>query len=214
MTFENEKVYDALRAQMVEDQLQNRGIKAEAVVNAMKSVPRHLFVPEESRDAAYEDRALPIGPEQTISQPYIVGLMLQDLNLKSSDSVLEIGTGTGYEAAVLAEIVSKVFTVEIDPPLLERAERLLTQLGYKNITFKAGDGLGGWKDHAPFDKIVVSAAPHTIPRQLVRELKVGGRMILPLGDEVQILVSIDKGSDGLTSRELGTVRFVEMKGGE
>ena len=199
------------RDQMVRDQLEARGISAPDVLSAMRSVPRHLFVPGAHQHLAYHDRALPIGPGQTVSQPYIVALMLEKLALQPSDSVLEVGTGTGYQAALLSRIARDVFTMELDSELLVGSEKLLRELGCANVHFLAGNGFDGWPEYAPYDKIIVSAAPSEIPRELVRELKTGGLMVLPLGDELQELVLLHKTEQGLQSTELGAVHFVEMK---
>jgi protein-L-isoaspartate(D-aspartate) O-methyltransferase len=204
----------AAREAMVERQLACRGITDEAVLTAMRNVPRHRFVPAHLQRSAYDDCALPIGPEQTISQPYIVAEMLQELRLEPPDRVLEIGAGTGYQAAVMAEIAAEVFSLEIDSALVKRAQALLAELKYSNIRLACRDGFLGWKEEAPFDKIIVSAAPDSIPRELVKQLVVGGRMILPLGSEVQVLVSLEKKKEGLVSSDLGQVRFVAMKGEE
>lgn len=209
----SEDRFAQLRADMVAKQLVARGIKDPRVLNAMRRVPRHLFVPDELHDMAYADRPLPLGPGQTISQPYIVALMLESLALSPAARVLEIGTGSGYQAALLCELVKEVFTVEIDPELADRTRGLLERLGYDRVKVKAGDGHLGWKEEAPFDAVIISAATDHIPRDLVRQTGQGGRMILPLGDdEKQYLVMLEKTENGLTSKDLGAVRFVEMKG--
>lgn len=209
----SEDRFAQLRADMVAKQLVARGIKDERVLAAMRRVPRHLFVPEAMREKAYEDRPLPLGPGQTISQPYIVALMLEALELSPKARVLEIGTGSGYEAAILCELVEEVYSIEIDPELADQTRVLLQRLGYDSVRVKAGDGHTGWKEEAPFDAVIMSAASEKIPRDLVRQTKEGGRMILPLGDEEkQYLVMLQKTEEGLVSKELGAVRFVEMKG--
>jgi len=204
--------FTALRLRMVEEQLKPRGISDPDVIRAMLKVPRHLFVKPSQRASAYDDCALPIGPDQSISQPYIVGLMLQALELSRHDRVLEIGTGSGYGAALLAELVAEVYSLEIDPSLSEKSRKLLSRLGYKNAHCIHGDGFLGLPEEGPFDRIVLSAAPQNIPRALLRQLKSGGRMVLPVGVEAQVLVLLEKTPEGLKSSELGMVRFVKMKG--
>ncbi len=186
-----------------------------AVLRAMRTVPRHKFIPESLADMAYEDRPLPIGQEQTISQPYVVAIMTEALKPKAGDIVLEVGTGSGYQAAVLAEIVKDVYSIEIVPELGKNAERLLIGLGYKNIHTRIGDGYKGWPDHAPFDGIIVTAAPDHVPQPLVDQLKPGGRMIIPVGprgrvQELRLLVKQEDGSVNTTTLDL--VRFVPMTG--
>ncbi len=200
------------RQQMVEDQLRARGITDPLVLAAMLKVPRHLFVPPGIVNSAYEDTALPLTLGQTISQPFIVAYMTQALELKGGEKVLEIGTGSGYQAAVLAEIVKEVYTIEIIPELAKHAEEVLTSLGYKNIHFKTGDGYLGWPEMAPFDAITVTAAPDHVPQPLVDQLKRGGRMIIPLGRIDQKLLLIEKGDTGITRRSTIPVRFVPMTG--
>lgn len=199
------------REEMVQQQLQGRGISDEAVLEAMRRVPRHLFVPEHLRTEAYADKALPLGPEQTISQPYIVALMLESARLTAEDHVLEIGTGSGYQTALIAEIVEAVYTIELDPGLLAETEHALKGLGYDNVYMRAGNGWKGWPEVAPFDAIIVAAAASEIPRDLVKQLAPGGRMVLPLGEEEQQLVFLEKTADGLISQDLGAVRFVPLK---
>jgi protein-L-isoaspartate(D-aspartate) O-methyltransferase len=201
-----------LRRQMVDDQLRARGITDPLVLAAMLKVPRHLFVPSGIVNSAYEDTALPLTHGQTISQPFIVAYMTQALELKGGEKVLEIGTGSGYQAAVLAEIVKEVYTIEILPELAKRAEEVLTSLGYKNIHFRTGDGYLGWPEYAPFDAIIVTAAPDHVPQPLVDQLKRGGRMIIPLGRIDQKLLVIEKGDTGITRRSTIPVRFVPMTG--
>ncbi len=186
---------------------------SDAVMAAMGKVPRHRFVPTPQDIFAYENRPLPIGEGQTISQPYIVALMTDLLDPKPADSVLEVGTGSGYQAAVLAELVAKVTTIEIVAPLGRRAMRLLDELGYRNVTVRIGDGYGGWPAAAPFDAIIVTAAPATIPQPLVDQLKPGGRMVIPVGgsSDVQQLLVVEKHSDGrTTTRRTLPVRFVPL----
>jgi protein-L-isoaspartate(D-aspartate) O-methyltransferase len=200
------------RALMVEQQIAARGITDSAVLDAMRSVPRHLFVPEERRNEAYEDYPLPIGQGQTISQPFIVAAMTEAIALSPKNRVLEIGTGSGYQAAVLAEIAKEVFTIEIIEPLGRHAETTLTALGYKNIQVRIGDGYRGWPEHSPFDAIIVTAAPDHIPQPLVDQLAMGGRMVLPLGDQEQTMVILRKTPKGIIREDRYGVRFVPMTG--
>ena len=197
---------------MVATQLRARLITDERVLAAMARIPRHLFVPEEQRSAAYYDGPLPIGHRQTISQPYIVAFMTEALQLDGTEKVLEIGTGSGYQAAVLAQTAQEVFTIEIVEPLGERAAQLLDSLGYDNVHPRLGDGYRGWPDEAPFDAIIVTAAPDHIPRALVEQLAEGGRMILPVGGRSQELVLLTKSADGIERREVLPVQFVPMTG--
>jgi protein-L-isoaspartate(D-aspartate) O-methyltransferase len=199
------------RQQMVEQQLLARGISDEAVLEAMKKVPRHFFLPEQKWAEAYADAAISIGPDQALSQPYIVALMLESVRVTPTDRVLEVGTGTGYQTALLAEIASSVCSVELDPNLAVKAEQLLKGIGYDNVECRSSNGWLGWPDRAPFDVIIVSAAAREIPRDLVKQLKTGGRMILPIGDDDQCLCFIEKTPEGLISQELGAVRFVPLK---
>src|SRR5437899_11073809 len=173
--------FAAERQRMVQQQLEARGINDGRVLAAMAKVPREEFVPPESRAASYEDGPLPIGYGQTISQPYVVAFMTEQLDPKPTDRVLEIGTGSGYQAAVLAELVSKVYTIEIVEPLARRAEADLKRLGYTNVTVRAGDGYQGWPEAAPFDAIIVTCAPENVPEPLIAQLRDGGRMIIPVG---------------------------------
>ncbi len=204
--------YEKLRNLMVERQIEARGVKDPRVLEAMRKVPRHRFVPEKLRSQAYDDEPLPIGAGQTISQPYIVAYMTEKLGLLPTDRVLEIGTGSGYQAAVLAELCDSVFTIEIIPELSERARRVLTELGYKNIQFKIGDGYMGWPEKAPFDAIMVTAAPDHIPQPLIDQLKVGGRMVIPVGDFFQDLYLVTKTEKGFKKKRILPVRFVPMRG--
>jgi len=179
------------------------------VMGVMRKVPRHEFVPAELRHLAYIDSPLPIGFEKTISQPFIVALMTDLLDLQSTDKVLEIGTGLGYQSAILAELVAKVYTIEIIEELAAEAKRRLQRLGYRNIDFRQGDGSHGWPQHAPFDKMIVTAAPDLIPASLITQLKAGGRMIIPAGvEDAQQLLLVEKDGNGRTrSKELIPVRF-------
>lgn len=203
--------YERVRQRMVREQIVARGIKDQSVIQAMLDVPRHLFVPENQERMAYEDRPLPIGEGQTISQPYIVALMTETLDLDESMSVLEIGTGSGYQAAILSEIVKEVYTIEIIESLAIKAKNTLNALGYTNISFKIGDGYQGWEEMAPFDAIIVTCAPSNIPKPLESQLKEGGRMIIPLGGSItQELVLIEKRKGKLIRKEVTSVRFVPM----
>jgi len=207
-----EEEFAKLRELMVERQIIARGIKDELVLEAMRKVPRHKFVPRSQLPYAYADHPLPIGEGQTISQPYIVALMTELLELKGDEKVLEIGTGSGYQAAVLAEIVKEVYTIEIIKPLADTARERLKALGYKNITVKCGDGYRGWTEHAPFDAIIVTAAPDHIPQPLVEQLKVGGRMVIPVGKYYQELIRLTKTEHGVKRESIIPVRFVPMTG--
>lgn len=200
------------RQVMVEKQLASRDIVNPAVLNAMRRVPRHEFVPPDQRADAYIDGPLPIGFGQTISQPYIVAIMTQLARVDSAAKVLEIGTGSGYQAAILAEIADSVFSMEIVEPLCHRADSTLKQLGYRKIAVRCGDGYRGWPEHAPFDAIVVTAAPDHIPQPLVDQLKVGGRLIIPVGDRNQELMQITKSEQGTINQAIIPVRFVPMTG--
>lgn len=197
---------------MIQDQLIARGIKQPEVLAAMKKVNRSLFVLSESVPQAYEDRPLPIGHGQTISQPYLVAYMTESLKLKKTDRVLEVGTGSGYQTAILAEIAGDVYSIEIVEPLAKRAQSLLDSLKYKNIHFKIGDGYKGWKEFALFDKIIVTAAPGSVPQPLIDQLKIGGIMIIPVGDQTQKLLKIVKTAKGQREENLLPVRFVPMTG--
>ncbi len=203
------------RLRMVEEQLKGRDITDPKVLGVMAKIPRHLFVPLELSSQAYEDHPLPIGEGQTISQPYIVALMTQVLAIKSDEKVLEIGTGSGYQAAVLSELTGKVYTIEIRPHLAQEAQRRLTRLRYSNIEVKQGDGYFGWPEAAPFDAIMVTAAANHIPPPLLKQLKPGGRLVLPLGSTTffQTLTLITKKLDGtMDVQHLTTVSFVPMIG--
>jgi protein-L-isoaspartate(D-aspartate) O-methyltransferase len=207
MTFEPQ------RKRMVETQLIPRGIHDPLVLKAMGKVPREAFVPAHIRDAAYSDNALPIAEGQTISQPYIVALMTQELDLKGPEKVLEIGTGSGYQAAILAEIVRELYTVERVAPLQEKAKEILSRLGYQNIYFKIFNGTLGWPEHAPYDGIIVTAGAPDIPEPLVAQLSQGGRMIIPVGDSLgQDLLKIRKVKGRTLTEDLGAVRFVRLVG--
>jgi protein-L-isoaspartate(D-aspartate) O-methyltransferase len=196
--------------QMIETQMKARGIADPDVLAAIGRVPRELFVPPESRHLAYEDYPLPIGYGQTISQPYIVAYMTEALETSPDQTVLEIGTGSGYQAAVLAELVAQVYSIEIVPELGERARTALTEAGYGNVEVRVGNGYLGWPEHAPFDRIIVTAAPPEIPPALVEQLAVGGRMVLPVGDAFQQIVIVTKTEDGTAVENTIPVRFVPM----
>lgn len=205
--------YLKLREQMVFQQIEKRGVKDKAVLQAMRTVPRHLFVAERFLSEAYYDYPLPIGYKQTISQPYIVALMTELLQLKPYHKVLEIGTGCGYQTAILAEIADKVYTVEIVPELAELAKKNLQKLSYRNIYSKQGDGLIIWKDEAPFDRIIVTAAPYLLPQDLVKQLSIGGYMIIPIGSYPQILYSVFRKSENQIEKQIiSHVAFVPMTG--
>jgi len=206
------KDFTAMRNEMVKRQIIARGVKDSLVIQAMKTVPRHFFVPEGDEDAAYKDEARSIGKGQTISQPYIVAFMTEELHVKPGDRVLEIGTGSGYQAAVLSQIVDTVYSIEIIEELAENAKQLLKKLQYDNVVIKQGDGYLGWPEKAPFDAIIVTAAPPTIPPPLLEQLKTGGRMILPVGKYVQELVVVTKNESGHTMDSVLPVRFVPMTG--
>ncbi len=207
-----EVVYDRLRESMVREQIEGRGISDQGVISAMKSVPRHLFVPEDYRGMAYIDSPLPIGSGQTISQPYIVSLMTVALNPEPSDRVLEIGTGSGYQAAVLAMLVDSVYTIEILPELASSSSALLDSLGYGNVEVMAGDGYGGWPEKAPFDGIIVTAAAPRVPELLVEQLKIGGMLVIPEGGFPQKLNVYEKTRAGLVLQSSVPVQFVPMTG--
>ena len=200
------------RARMVETQIRARGVKDQKVLAAMLKVERHKFVPESMRPFAYTDRPLPIGEGQTISQPYIVALMTESLRLKRDEKVLEIGTGSGYQAAVLAELAREVYTIEIVEKLASTAKKRLESLGYNNITVKAGDGYIGWEEHAPFDAIIVTCAPPYVPKPLLEQLKEGGRMVIPVGEFYQELELLEKKEGKIKTTTIAPVRFVPMTG--
>ncbi|MCX7983101.1 MAG: protein-L-isoaspartate(D-aspartate) O-methyltransferase [Syntrophales bacterium] len=204
------------RVEMVRLQIARRGVEDAAVLKAMRVVPRHLFVPNYLIDEAYQDYPLPIGYGQTISQPYIVALMTELIKPQAGHRVLEIGTGSGYQAAVLAEIVKKVFTVEIIPELGEKAKKRLWELGYKNVSVRVADGYNGWPEEAPFDAIVVTAAADHIPPPLIAQLKEGGKMVIPVGSPflVQNLILVEKKQGRVTTRNILPVRFVPLTRGK
>jgi protein-L-isoaspartate(D-aspartate) O-methyltransferase len=197
---------------MVDQQLRSRGITDPRVLDAMTRVPRHLFVPEAQRAGAYGDYPLPIGYDQTISQPYIVGFMTEALDVQREHRVLEIGTGSGYQAAILGELAREVYTIEIVAPLAERARQTLAELGYRNITVRTGNGYAGWPERAPFDRIMVTAAPDEVPPALVEQLKPDGLMAIPVGRIDQELRILRRTGDGLQTLKTLPVRFVPMTG--
>lgn len=209
----DEQKFLLLRKRMVESQLLPRGIKDPRVLDAFYKVPRHLFVPPGQRHLAYEDHPLPIGLEQTISQPYIVALMTESLRLKGGEKVLEIGTGSGYQTAILAELAGAVYTVERLSSLAEGAKEILQKLGYNNIHFKVGDGAKGWPEEAPFDAILVAAAAERLPKALVEQMAFGGRMVIPLGDaplQELVLLTKDKDAPEIRQENLCGCRFVPL----
>ena len=205
--------YRLARERMVKTQLTPRSIKDKGVLQAMGKIPRHLFVEEALVGEAYNDHPLPIGNKQTISQPYIVALMTQALELTGNEKTLEIGTGSGYQTAILAELSEKVFTIERIRPLMEKARALLADLGYTNILFKAFDGTLGWKEHEPFDAVMVTAGAPKIPEPLLDQLNDGGRIVIPIGDRFsQELIKVTKVEDSYTEKNLGGCRFVDLIG--
>lgn len=195
---------------MVESQIEARGVKDQRVLEAMRKVPRHAFVSETLKSYAYNDEPLPIGEGQTISQPYIVAYMTEMLHLEKDKKVLEVGTGSGYQAAILAELAREVYTTEIIESLSHRAEKVLEQQGYNNIFFKIGDGSRGWEEHAPYDAIMVTAAPESVPKQLREQLQLSGRMIIPVGEAFQELVLVIREKKKYKQKRLLPVRFVPL----
>lgn len=207
--------YLKARLTMVKEHLEARGIHDPRVLDAIRSTPRHEFVPAELQAHAYEDRPLPIGYQQTISQPYIVGLMTQLLETRPQDIVLEIGTGSGYQAAILSKLAKHVYTIEIVPELAASSARVFQRTGCKNITVRHGDGYQGWPEHAPFDRIILTAAPPEIPRALIDQLKPGGKLVAPEGGREQHLMVIEKSKDGkISKRSVIPVIFVPMVRGK
>ncbi len=200
-----------LRERMVTYQIEQRGVKDRRVLEAMRKVERHKFVPLDLQHLAYDDMPLPIGEGQTISQPYIVALMTELLELKGKEKVLEIGTGSGYQAAILAELAKDVYTIEILPKLANRAQKLLSTLGYKNIQVKCGDGNFGWPEFAPFDTIIVTCAAKEIPQPLIKQLAEGGRMVIPQGEMYQELKLLVKVKGKIEQNDIIPVRFVPMR---
>lgn len=208
--------FEKKRRAMVAEQIEERGIKDRRVLEVMEKVPRDKFVPEKYRPLAYGDYPLPIGEGQTISQPYIVALMTECLNLKGDEKVLEVGTGSGYQAAILSELAQEVYTIEILEPLAKRAEELLQKLGYRNVKVKCSDGYLGWEEYAPFDGIIVTCAPDHIPQPLIDQLAEGGRMVIPVGETYfpQVLKLVEKREGKVIVQNVIPVRFVPMTGGE
>ncbi len=198
------------RIRMVRDQIEKRGIKDEGVLDAMKKVPRHLFVPEEYRIHSYEDHPLPIGEEQTISQPFIVAYMTELLELNKECRVLEIGTGSGYQSAILAELAKEVYTIELIESLSIKAQEILSSLGYKNIKFLVGDGTYGWKEYSPYNRIIVTAASPRVPPALIEQLEDGGIIVIPVGTYSQEIVKIRKKGKKVDEEVLIPVRFVPL----
>jgi len=203
---------DEARERMVKDQIEAREVRDPRTLAALRKVPRHLFVPEESQRLAYEDHPLPIGHGQTISQPYIVAFMTEALGLVGGETVLEVGTGSGYQAAVLAEIAARVYSIEIVEPLAREAAERLARLGYHNVEVRAGDGYVGWPEAGPFDGIMVTAAAPRIPEPLKQQLKDGGRLVIPVGDDYQELILVTRRGDRYEERNVLAVRFVPMTG--
>ena len=210
----NKDPFSLAREWMVRDQIEARGIKDKRLLNVMRKIPRHLFVDEALRDQAYNDYPLPIGEGQTISQPYIVALMTEALELKGQEKVLEIGTGSGYQTAILAELAQSVFTIERVPTLMQRAKAILDSLGYFNVAYKTGNGTLGWPEVAPFQGIIVTAAAPEIPQPYVEQLDIGGKLVIPLGDKFsQVLYKIIKLPDGRIKKQyLCGCRFVPLVG--
>ncbi len=209
---QNDDYYANQREKMVDEQIRRRGVKDKRVLAVMRKVPRHLFVDPDSMGEAYEDNAMPIQYDQTISQPYIVALMTELLELKTASKVLEIGTGCGYQTAVLAEMVEQVYTVEIVPELAASASKRFEEFGYRNIHKRYGNGYYGWEKYAPYDRIIVTAAPKKLPNRLIKQLAEGGLMILPIGDYHQDLVRIVRTEQGIECKTVSGVRFVPMTG--
>ena len=206
-------LFERARERMVDEQLAQRGIRDERVLGAMRRVPRHLFMEEALRERAYGDHPLPIGEEQTISQPFIVGLMSALLELRGEEKVLEIGTGSGYQTAVLAELSRRVCSIERLPRLAERARAVLAELGYQNVWIRVGNGALGWPDEAPFDRILVAAAGPSVPPPLFQQLVEGGRMVVPLGDPVnQTLTLVENVGGEMRSTPHGECKFVKLVG--
>lgn len=202
--------YAEKRWEMVENQIVSRGIKNTKVIEAMLNVSRHLFVPENYIDSAYSDNPIPIGKGQTISQPYIVALMTELLEPVPGKKILEVGTGSGYQTAVLAETGCNIYTIEIIEDLAMKARKILDETGYSNIKYKIGDGYNGWEEYAPFQGIIVTAAPPYIPDKLIEQISSGGKVIIPVGDANQELLLIEKTDEGIKSKKITSVRFVPM----
>jgi protein-L-isoaspartate(D-aspartate) O-methyltransferase len=205
--------FQKARDRMVETQLISRGISDPRVLEAIRKVPRHLFVEEALKEQAYSDFPLPIGEKQTISQPYIVALMTESLGLKGHEKILEVGTGSGYQAAILAELADRVFSIERYPGLAYRANQILQKQGYQNIIIRVADGSLGWPDEAPFDGVMATAGTPQIPQPLIDQLGMGGRLVLPVGDRLsQELILVERAPEGIKKTNLGGVRFVDLVG--
>jgi protein-L-isoaspartate(D-aspartate) O-methyltransferase len=207
--------YDSKRQYMVETQIVARGIKDKKVIDAMRKIPRHLFLDEALWPQAYEDHAMPIGEKQTISQPYIVALMTEALQVTDKKKILEIGTGSGYQTAILAEIADQVFSIERIPSIAKRARKMFDKLHYRNVVVTIGDGTSGWKEHSPYDGIIVTAASPKIPKPLLEQLALGGRLVIPIGEEsVQDLMVYTKDDEknNYTEENYGGCRFVKLVG--
>ncbi len=214
MSAQDDSSYAAARAAMVREQIAGRGIRDPRVIEALRHVPRQLFIPPAERDRAYDDSPVPIGQGQTISQPYIVALMTELVRPKPQDRVLEVGTGSGYQAAVLARLVDHVYTIELEDTLARSATAVLRELKYENVTVRTGDGYVGWPERAPFDIVIVTAAPEHVPQPLIDQLKPGGRLIVPVGPRftVQQLQLIEKDANGaVTTRNVSPVMFVPLR---
>ena len=208
----NNDRYSEKRWDMVENQVVSRGIQNSRVVEAMLNVKRHLFVPEAYIDSAYDDNPIPIEKGQTVSQPYIVGLMTDLLDPAPGKKILEIGTGSGYQTAILAETGCELYSIEIIEEIAVKAQKILSEIGYSNIKFMIGDGYKGWEEYAPYDGIIVTAAPIQMPNKLIEQLFVGGKMVIPVGDSNQELRLIENTEQGVTSKRITSVRFVPMTG--
>jgi protein-L-isoaspartate(D-aspartate) O-methyltransferase len=204
--------FAGMRQRMVDEQIERRGVRDPRVLAAMRSVPRHLFVPDELRDRAYDDSPLPIGEGQTISQPYIVAFMTEAAQIRPGDRVLEVGTGSGYQAAVLAAVGAEVMSIEILPGLAARAQHALNAAGFDKVAVRTGDGFRGWPEAAPFDAVLVTAAPDEVPPPLLDQLKVGGRLVIPVGTGTQELIRVTRTGKGYERESLLPVRFVPMTG--
>ncbi len=206
--------YDSKRQYMVETQIVARGIKDKRVVDALRKIPRHLFLDEALWPQAYEDHAMPIGEKQTISQPYIVALMTEALQLDDKKKILEIGTGSGYQTAILAEIADQVYSIERIPSIAKRARKVFDKLQYRNVVITIGDGTSGWREHSPYDGIIVTAASPTIPKPLLEQLTTGGRLVIPIGDEStqDLMVYTKEDTNDYREENYGGCRFVKLVG--